>query len=340
MGIRFFCPNGHKLNVKEFQAGRLGICPFCGVRTQIPMQSTRPGSKSAGGRGPALPSTYTLENDDPDSAQDSDSSPNILPGEPPSLPGDPAGGKMLGPSTPVGIPVGSGPVVAPPTRSAGDAGPGTGDRGSVPASAPATSPVGANLRSAPLRQPSPDPGQAGKADVPLRSAPAQPAQGVPAAVAMVPAAASPGPVLTNAPNAAASPAVAPPAAAEATDPIAEAPEMIWYVRPPSGGQFGPASGELMRSWLSEGRVSADSLVWREGWRDWQDAGTVFPKLRSNQIIDFLETAPVVPVAAVPAAHAHRPNAPRSSDRSQIILLAVLSVAVVVLLFVFLWVLNH
>jgi hypothetical protein len=157
---------------------------------------------------------------------------------------------------------------------------------------------------------------------------------------MVPAAASPGPVLTNAPNAAASPAVAPPAAAEATDPIAEAPEMIWYVRPPSGGQFGPASGELMRSWLSEGRVSADSLVWREGWRDWQDAGTVFPKLRSNQIIDFLETAPVVPVAAVPAAHAHRPNAPRSSDRSQIILLAVLSVAVVVLLFVFLWVLNH
>ena len=69
--------------------------------------------------------------------------------------------------------------------------------------------------------------------------------------------------------------------------------MIWYVRPPSGGQFGPASGDLMRTWLSEGRVSADSLVWREGWRDWQEAGKVFPKLRSNQLIDFLETTPVV-----------------------------------------------
>jgi len=34
MGIRFFCPNGHKLNVKDFQAGQTGICPFCGVKMQ------------------------------------------------------------------------------------------------------------------------------------------------------------------------------------------------------------------------------------------------------------------------------------------------------------------
>ena len=95
--------------------------------------------------------------------------------------------------------------------------------------------------------------------------------------------------------------------------------MIWYVRPPSGGQFGPAAGELMRTWLSEGRVSADSLVWREGWRDWQEAGTVFPKLRSNQIIDFLETTPVVPVAAAatPARTPIGPRRSRSSDRNQI-----------------------
>ena len=38
MGIRFFCPNGHKLNVKEFQAGRTGICPFCGEKMQIPLR--------------------------------------------------------------------------------------------------------------------------------------------------------------------------------------------------------------------------------------------------------------------------------------------------------------
>ena len=45
MGIRFYCPNGHKLNVKEFQAGRKGICPFCAAKILIPTESTRPSSK-------------------------------------------------------------------------------------------------------------------------------------------------------------------------------------------------------------------------------------------------------------------------------------------------------
>jgi hypothetical protein len=40
MGIRFLCPNGHKLNVKSFLAGRRGICPHCGERFYIPNQST------------------------------------------------------------------------------------------------------------------------------------------------------------------------------------------------------------------------------------------------------------------------------------------------------------
>lgn len=40
MGIRFLCPNGHKLNVKSFLAGRRGICPECGTRFYIPNQST------------------------------------------------------------------------------------------------------------------------------------------------------------------------------------------------------------------------------------------------------------------------------------------------------------
>jgi len=113
--------------------------------------------------------------------------------------------------------------------------------------------------------------------------------------------------------------------------------MIWYVRPPSGGQFGPASGDLMRTWLSEGRVSAESLVWREGWRDWLEAGKAFPKLRGNQFMDFLEAAPLVAVAPSPTAHAHRPKVKRSSDRNQIAVLVVLSMLVIVLLFVFLYV---
>lgn len=46
MGIRFYCPNGHKLNVKEFLAGQRGICPRCGAKMTIPFESTRePGSK-------------------------------------------------------------------------------------------------------------------------------------------------------------------------------------------------------------------------------------------------------------------------------------------------------
>ena len=64
------------------------------------------------------------------------------------------------------------------------------------------------------------------------------------------------------------------------DPIAEAPAAIWYVRPPTGGQYGPARGDIMRKWISEGRVSSDSLVWREGWTDWQNAGKLFPVLQA------------------------------------------------------------
>ncbi len=39
MGIKFFCPNGHKVNVKSFLAGKKGLCPKCGVRVDIPLQS-------------------------------------------------------------------------------------------------------------------------------------------------------------------------------------------------------------------------------------------------------------------------------------------------------------
>jgi hypothetical protein len=68
------------------------------------------------------------------------------------------------------------------------------------------------------------------------------------------------------------------AATTAGDPIDEAPNAVWYVRPPTGGQFGPADAAIMRRWLGEGRVSADALVWREGWSDWKSAGPLFPSL--------------------------------------------------------------
>ncbi len=63
--------------------------------------------------------------------------------------------------------------------------------------------------------------------------------------------------------------------AEMPQAIREAPQAIWYVRPPSGGQYGPAEGHLFYTWLQDNRVSPDSLVWRDGWPQWQLAGDVF-----------------------------------------------------------------
>lgn len=88
----------------------------------------------------------------------------------------------------------------------------------------------------------------------------------------------------------------PAAAGDETDPIAEAPEAVWYVRPPTGGQYGPADGEIMRRWLDEGRVSPDSLVWREGWSDWRTGDAAFGCLR-----------PVLPHAEVPAVPEGNPS---------------------------------
>jgi hypothetical protein len=151
MGIRFFCPNGHKLNVKEFQAGQKGICPFCGVKMDIPLESTRPSSS-----------------------------------EPPQRPSD----------------------QTPPT----------------PATTAAAPSIGSSA------------------------------------------------VATFAP----------------VDPLTESGRAVWYVRPAAGGQFGPAAAEVMRTWLTEGRIGADTLVWHEGWRDWREAGDVFAQPMPEQAVPGLE----------------------------------------------------
>ena len=222
MGIRFFCPNGHKLNVKEFQAGRRGICPFCGARIQIPTQSTRPSSKSIHRHGAAHATTRAMDPDDAELAQASDSSPEILPGEPPSLPGDPAGGRMLGPSTAVGIPSGSGPVVAPPTLQ-----PIGQNAAAIPTKVAAD--AGPSPRPGPLRPASPAPSLPPPPAASLPSVPGtvKPIPAAPLTVAVAPASPVPGPSVTAAAAAPiAAPAPSSPAAAESSDPIAEAPDMI------------------------------------------------------------------------------------------------------------------
>jgi hypothetical protein len=80
----------------------------------------------------------------------------------------------------------------------------------------------------------------------------------------------------------------PPAAGRMPDPLADPADVVWYVRPPSGGQFGPASRDLMKLWITEGRVTADSLVWREGWRDWREAQSVLPQFTTSEVEPELE----------------------------------------------------
>lgn len=46
MGIRFLCPNGHKLNVKSELAGKRASCPECGAKFVIPATDTNGDSVS------------------------------------------------------------------------------------------------------------------------------------------------------------------------------------------------------------------------------------------------------------------------------------------------------
>jgi hypothetical protein len=208
MGIRFYCPNGHKLNVKDFQAGRNGLCPVCGTAMQIPRESTRPSSRDAEKRS---------------------------------------------------------------------------RRGQT---------------------------------------------GVATDVAVAPAPVAP-PVATS--------SSAPAATRGAADPSVEAGDVVWYVRPSAGGQFGPAAAEVMRTWLGEGRVGSDALVWREGWRDWREAGHVFPQLSPRQTIPGLGAVVLQPTAAVSSHPLKRRARPRNT---QAIAVGVLSTIVIVLIVILFLVLKY
>jgi hypothetical protein len=104
---------------------------------------------------------------------------------------------------------------------------------------------------------------------------------------------------TVAVNAPASPATIstatpPPLSQAPATPAPAAPEpTAWYIRPASGGQFGPASDEVFAQWIAEGRVSADAWVWRNGWADWKAGG--------EALRDYGARAPAGPALAMAAA---------------------------------------
>ncbi len=67
----------------------------------------------------------------------------------------------------------------------------------------------------------------------------------------------------------------------AIDPLGDASISTWYVRPPSGGQYGPATTDVLRQWIQEGRVAATALLWREGWAQWREAREILSDLASE-----------------------------------------------------------
>lgn len=202
MGIRCSCPNGHKLHLKSFLAGKKGICPECDARFRIPS-----------GTAPSEP-TRTTSVVGKSVMNGTASAVAVL--------ADPSDVESQ-------IEVDVGPDVGPVVKKFG--------KGNEK---PSTS---LKSRSAPV-------GSNGNVARPSATASVEP------------------------------------------DPISNAPDAVWYVRPPSGGQFGPARGEVMRKWLSEGRVSSDSYIWREGWPDWQLAGSLFSKLPAAEANAGIQRAKV------------------------------------------------
>ncbi len=72
------------------------------------------------------------------------------------------------------------------------------------------------------------------------------------------------------------------------------PTSTWYVRPPSGGQYGPADGDTLRDWIKEGRVASNSLLWRDGWPQWREAKNALLEIADQ--LPSAESAPDTPIS--------------------------------------------
>ena len=179
MGIRFQCPNGHKINVKSFLAGKRALCPECGVKVVVPMEAEA---------APAL-SLATLPGSSGPGSNGTSAAPGV--GKQP----------VRGTAANVAAPAAKATVATAAPVSA---------RPAQPIASPA---FNLNLAAA-------------------------------AAVVSAPV----------------SPVVPAPPVFGIADPIAEAPQAVWYVRPRTGGQFGPAPGDIFRQWIWQRRVTGDSLV--------------------------------------------------------------------------------
>lgn len=194
MGIRVVCPNGHRLNLKSHLAGRHGLCPDCGARFRIPMESTDVPLKA-------------MPRDD-----------------------------------------------ASPARQ-----PAVVDLGRPSAESPQEPLQQANVGSA--------------GDIPVRH-----------------------------------------------DDFS--PQTVWYVQATEGDKagerFGPATGDIIQTWIAEGRILPNYLVWRDGWSDWQPGSSILTRQEGRP--DGIPTAPITAVGTsvepfIKATDGRRIVAARSSRSS-------------------------
>lgn len=129
------------------------------------------------------------------------------------------------------------------------------------------------------------------------------------------------------------------------------PEATWYVRPPSGGQYGPASADVLKQWINEGRVASTALLWRDGWPQWRDASEALPELAIHLPQGSVSETSTTPSKASPL-QTESPQSPelagqptvgaqqRSRSMRRALLVSLLSVVALALIGVLIIVVNR
>ena len=113
--------------------------------------------------------------------------------------------------------------------------------------------------------------------------------------------------------------------------------MQWYYAE-NNQQVGPISEQEFQSLVNSGRITAETLVWREGWADWQEAGSVFPQLQPA--MSSTPEAPPVATSGSDATASYCPGPRRRRSGPNLGLLAVLAAAVLLLLIVLILILTR
>lgn len=185
MGIRFFCPNGHRLNVRAELAGEIGFCPKCQVRMLIPLESMRKSGERF------VEGVSRTAEERPKNDED--------------------GGRLPDENRP--------------------------GRDEPVEAKPVVNETGTNYSTEP------------------------PVEEIIRQVAV----ADPAERKAN-------------SAGGAADETSDVSNALWMVNV-NGQEYGPATIEVVHSWINEFRIGPKTLVWRQGWKSWREAKNVFPEIK-------------------------------------------------------------